>query len=154
MFCEGALARPVLEESLGGTALGTRSNHTAFPITEGRLRHCLVMASILAQFKAVGSQQGTFGPFKQDIVGEFNNESIYRGGGGLWELRRDAKPPGNRRKPSPLLDSRSKAKDLSLRRTDAEEELWLLVEKLSSYYYSVGKEPGNKYPDLIILFIF
>ena len=83
---EGKVARPILEGSYGGIALGTRSNHTKLLIIECKLRYCLVMVCILALhtddlawFHAVGSQQGLFSLFKQDIVGEFNKESIYRG---------------------------------------------------------------------------
>lgn len=83
---EGKVARPILEGSYKGIAFGTRSNHTKFSIIECKLRYCLVMVCILALhtddlawYQAVGSQQELFSLFKQDIVGEFNKESIYRG---------------------------------------------------------------------------
>ena len=51
---------------------------------ECKLRYCLVMVCVLAWhaddlawYQAVGSQQGIFSLFKQDILGEFNKESIY-----------------------------------------------------------------------------
>lgn len=59
------------------------------------------------------------------------------------------KHPGNGKKPSPLLDSKDQSKGVvSCTVGGRETELWPLVWEHSPRHHSVGKEPGDKYPNL------
>lgn len=67
MSCEGRVARPIPEGLQGGIALGIRSNHTKFLITECRWRHCLVMVCILTLHKTWLSSR-LLGPSREHLA--------------------------------------------------------------------------------------